>query len=70
MQNLLLDTPSGEYVLLHEVADVSVVPVPNKISHHDLSRSIDVGANLDGSRDLGAVVADLEESLATYQWPS
>jgi len=69
VQKLLLDTPSGEYVLLKDVADVSIVPVPNKISHHDLSRSIDVGANLDGSRDLGAVVDDLEEQLAGYSYP-
>lgn len=69
VQNLLLDTPSGEYVLLSDVADVSIVPVPNKISHHDLSRSIDVGANLDGTRDLGAVVDDLEDQLAAYAYP-
>lgn len=69
VQNLLLDTPSGDYVTLSEVADVQVVPVPNKISHHDLSRSMDVGANLDGTRDLGAVVDDLEDALAEYQFP-
>ncbi len=69
VQNLLLDTPSGEYVLLSEVADVSVVPVPNKITHHDLSRSIDVGANLDGTRDLGAVVEELDDKLDEYAFP-
>ncbi|MDF1598029.1 MAG: efflux RND transporter permease subunit [Acidimicrobiia bacterium] len=70
VKNLLLDTPSGEYVLLNEVADVSIAAVPNKIHHQDLSRSIDVGANLDGTRDLGAVVADLEDRLGTFQWPA
>jgi CzcA family heavy metal efflux pump len=69
VQNLLLDTPSGQHVLLNEVADVSIAPVPNKIHHQDLSRSIDVGANLDGTRDLGAVVTELEERLESFEWP-
>ena len=69
VRKLLLDTPSGAYVFLEDVADVNVVPVPNKIKHHDLSRSIDVGANLDGSRDLGAVVDDLEDQLEQFEWP-
>ena len=43
------------------VADISIVPVPNVIHHNDLFRNIDVGANLDGSRDLGSVVADVED---------
>ena len=70
VENLLLDTPTGEYVLLQDVADVDVVPVPNKIEHHDLSRNLDVGANLDGSRDLGSVVADIEEQLKEIEWPA
>ena len=69
VKNLLLDTPSGAYVSLEDVADVRVVPVPNKIKHNDLSRSIDVGANLDGRRDLGAVVDDLEDQLEQFDWP-
>jgi Cu/Ag efflux pump CusA len=69
VQNLLLDTPSGQPVRLNEVADVSIAPVPNKIHHQDLSRSIDVGANLDGTRDLGAVVSELEERLESFEWP-
>ncbi|WP_325002519.1 efflux RND transporter permease subunit [Intrasporangium sp.] len=71
VQNLLIDTPRGGRVRLREVADVEVVPVPNVIHHDDLSRSIDVGANIDGSRDLGSVVADLETRLAQeVRWPS
>jgi CzcA family heavy metal efflux pump len=68
-QNLLLDTPSGEYVRLNEVADVTVVPAPNVIHHRDLSRTLDVGANIDGSRDLGSVVADVERVLQQVSWP-
>lgn len=70
VQNLLIDTPSGEYVKLQDVADVSVVPVPNKIEHESLSRSLDVGANIDGSRDLGSIVADLEDGLEDITWPT
>jgi Cu/Ag efflux pump CusA len=70
VRNLLLDTPSGQYVTLTDVADVSIAAVPNKIHHQDLSRSIDIGANLDGSRDLGSVVKDLEGQLAGYEFPT
>ncbi len=67
---LLIDTPTGELVRLDEVADVRVVAVPNIIHHENLSRSIDVGANLDGSRDLGSVVRDLEDRMASdIVWP-
>ncbi|MGH8931417.1 MAG: efflux RND transporter permease subunit [Egibacteraceae bacterium] len=70
VQNLLLDTPSGQHVLLKDVADVRIVPTPNVIHHEGLFRNIDVGANVDGSRDLGSVVADLEQGLARIEWPS
>jgi CzcA family heavy metal efflux pump len=70
VQNLLIDTPSGHYVTLSQVADVDVVPVPNKIQHQDLFRSLDVGANLDGARDLGSVVSDLETALEAIDWPA
>lgn len=69
VRNLLLDTPSGQYVLLSDVAKVGIAAVPNKIHHQDLSRSIDIGANLDGTRDLGSVVDDLEDELESFQWP-
>ena len=70
VRNLLLDTPSGQYVTLSDVANVDIAAVPNKIHHQDLSRSIDVGANLDGTRDLGSVVDDLEDQLEAFQWPT
>jgi Cu/Ag efflux pump CusA len=69
LQNLLLDTPSGEYVRLKDVADISVVATPNTIHHRGLSRTLDVGANLDGTRDLGSVVGDVERGLQQVQWP-
>ncbi len=70
VQNLLLDTPSGEWVKLKDVAEVAIAPVPNIIEHQDLFRDIDVGAGLDGTRDLGSVVKDLEAELAAMEWPT
>jgi len=69
IENLLFDTPSGEYVRLKDVADVTIEPVPNVIYHDALARSLDVGANIDGTRDLGSIVADVESRLEDYDWP-
>jgi len=69
VENLLLDTPSGEYVRLADVADIRIVPTPNDIHHEDLFRSIDVSANV-RDRDLGSVVGEVEDRLAEVQWPA
>ena len=70
LQGLRIDTADGGRVRLDELADISIVPVPNVVHHFDLFRSIDVGANIDDSRDLGSVVADVEEMLAGVEWPT
>jgi Cu/Ag efflux pump CusA len=70
VEDLLIDTPTGSQVHLSDVADVTVVGVPNIIHHENLARNLDVGANIDGSRDLGAVVADVEAALAEIEWPN
>ncbi|MBT8200052.1 MAG: efflux RND transporter permease subunit [Acidimicrobiia bacterium] len=69
VQNLLMHTPSGQWVRLSDIADVGIAPVPNIIKHQDLFRSIDVGADIDGSRDLGSVVADVETMMDNIEWP-
>jgi CzcA family heavy metal efflux pump len=69
VENLLIDTPDGGQVLLKDVAAVEVVPTPNVIHHETTTRNIDVGANLDGTRDLGSVVDDVEERLAEVEFP-
>jgi CzcA family heavy metal efflux pump len=69
IENLLLDTPGGGHVRLDEVADVRIVATPNVIHHEGLFRNIDVGANVDGTRDLGSVVADFERRLEEVKWP-
>jgi CzcA family heavy metal efflux pump len=70
VENLLIDTPSGSQVHLKDVATVSIAAVPNVIHHEDLSRSLDVGANIDGSRDLGSIVDEVEDVLASVEWPT
>jgi CzcA family heavy metal efflux pump len=70
IENLLFDTPSGRYVRLKDVATVKIEPVPNVIYHDSLFRSLDVGGNIDGTRDLGSIVSDLEERLETFDWPA
>ncbi len=68
IRELLIDTPSGEPVRLSDVADISIVPVPNVIEREGQSRKIDVSANVSG-RDLGSVAADVETALATVEFP-
>jgi Cu/Ag efflux pump CusA len=69
VENLLLDAPGGGHVRLKDVADVEIVPTPNIIHHEGLFRNIDVGANVDGTRDLGSVLADLEGRMQGVEWP-
>jgi len=65
---LPIDTPEG-VVPLDTLADVHMVAVPNVIHHESQSRSIDVGANLDGTRDLGSVVNEFEAQLDQVEFP-
>jgi Cu/Ag efflux pump CusA len=68
VRELLLDTPDGGVVELQEVADVRLAPIPNHIKREDLSRRIDISANV-RDRDLGSVVDDLEAELEDVEFP-
>jgi Cu/Ag efflux pump CusA len=68
IENLLIDTPSGEYVRLKDVAEIKIAPTPNDIHHEGLFRSLDVSANI-SERDLGSVVGDLKQELDDVEWP-
>ncbi len=59
VQNLLIDTPTGDRVKLSEIADVSIRPVDNTVERENQSRRLDVSANIDG-RDLSGVTNDVE----------
>jgi len=67
IENLLIDTPSGEYVRLEEVAAIRIAPTPNDIHHEGLFRSLDVSANV-RDRDLGSVIENLRGNFAEVDW--
>ena len=69
IEELLIDTPSGRYVQLQDVADIQIRPTPNDIHHEGLFRSIDVSANVRG-RDLGSAVNELEDRMEEVEWPT
>ena len=65
---LPLDTPSGEMIRLGDVADVRISPSPNTIKRENLTRYIDVEANVSG-KDLGSVTRDVERAIKEYNFP-
>ncbi len=68
IKQMLIKAPGGEYVVLEEVADVRIVPVPNAINHENMARRINVEADVDG-RDLGSVVSEVESILGSIEYP-
>jgi CzcA family heavy metal efflux pump len=68
VENLLIDTASGDKVTLKTIADVSVAPTAGHVSHEQTARRIHVDANVSG-RDLGAVVTDVKAAIAQVQFP-
>ncbi len=68
IRDMLIDTPYGGRVPLQEVADVELVPTPNKIKRENNSRRIDVHANVKG-RDLGSVADEVEDRLEKLRFP-
>jgi CzcA family heavy metal efflux pump len=69
IENLLIDTPSGEQVRLADVANVTIVPTPNAVNRENQARRINVDADVQG-RDLGSVVADVERALQQIEFPT
>jgi CzcA family heavy metal efflux pump len=68
LRDLLIDTPYGGRVRLEEVADINIVPTPNKIRRENNSRRIDVHGNVKG-RDLGSVANEVSDRLQKIQFP-
>lgn len=68
IREFLIDTPYGGRVRVADIADVSIVPTPNKIKRENNSRRIDIHANVKG-RDLGSVASDVEQRLEQLQFP-
>jgi CzcA family heavy metal efflux pump len=67
IENLRIDTPSGQRVRLSQVADVSLQRNPNAIDREGDSRRLDVSASVEG-RDLGSVVQDLQRKLGDVKF--
>ena len=68
INEMLIDTPSGEQVRLGDIAEVRIVSVPTVIEHDAVKRYLDIKATVKG-RDLQAVAADIRGRLATMQFP-
>jgi Cu/Ag efflux pump CusA len=68
VEDLLIDTPGGGHVRLDDVASVSIEPSPTMIERRDVSRTIDVTANVSG-RDLGSALDDVRTELKQIEFP-
>jgi Cu/Ag efflux pump CusA len=68
LADLSIDTPSGKLVRLKDVASVTVGPQPTAITHREVSRSLDVMADIRG-RSTDAVVADVKAKVAGLSMP-
>ncbi len=68
IREFLIDTPYGGRVRLGDVADIRLVPTPNKIKRENNTRRIDVHANVK-ARDLGSVAEEVDERLEELQFP-
>ena len=63
-----IDTAEAGKVRLDSIADVQIKPTPNTIERENLSRRLEVSANVSG-RDLGSVAGDLQDRIEDIQFP-
>ncbi len=68
ISELLIDTPSGDKVVLGDVAGVRIAPIPNVVKREDQSRRIQVEANVEG-RDLGSVAGNVKDAIEEIEFP-
>jgi Cu/Ag efflux pump CusA len=68
VQNLLIDTPTGNHVRIGDVADVSVRPTVPVIEHQDISRFVDVRADV-SDRKVSDVAAAVRSKLTAVSFP-
>jgi Cu/Ag efflux pump CusA len=62
LRNLLINTPDGQRIPLAQLAQVDYGTGPNSISRENVSRLIVVSSNV-ADRDLGSVIADIQEQV-------
>ncbi len=68
INDILIDTPSGEQVRLGDIAVVRIVPVRTVIQHDAVKQYLDIKALVKG-RDISAVAADIQGRLGKLQFP-
>ncbi|HEY3875051.1 MAG TPA: efflux RND transporter permease subunit [Candidatus Kapabacteria bacterium] len=68
LKKLLLTTPTGQQVLLGEIADIEQSSSPVEIDRKYQQRIIDVTAEVSG-RDLGSVASDIQAKLDKISLP-
>lgn len=61
--DLRLQAPSGAWVRLGDVAEVSIASGPPQVRRDDVQRRVVIQANVQG-RDMGSVVADIRQAVA------
>ena len=57
-----LQAPSGAWVRLGDVAEVTIASGPPQVRRDDVQRRVVIQANVQG-RDMGSVVADIRKSI-------
>jgi cobalt-zinc-cadmium resistance protein CzcA len=63
IMNLRINPPTGEMILLSQVADISIQQGPMQISRDDTKRRITIGINV-RNRDVESLVNEVDEQLA------
>ena len=62
--DLRLQAPSGAWVRLGDVADVSIESGPPQVRRDDVQRRVVIQSNVQG-RDMGSVVADIQDAITS-----
>jgi Cu/Ag efflux pump CusA len=68
IRDLPIQTASGAYVPLSQVAHVNVAPSPSVVRREGVFRYVDIGGTVSG-RDLGAVLNDVHGAVAGVVFP-
>ncbi len=68
VNDLLIDTPAGGHLRLADVATVKVAPAPTAIGHNNISRSLDVSAQVSGN--LADVTNQVRARVAALPMPT
>ncbi|WP_089729811.1 efflux RND transporter permease subunit [Candidatus Thiosymbion oneisti] len=68
IKNLLIETPTGQYIRLKQVADVGIKPHPTVIRREGVARYVDVEADIFG-RGIAEVANEIQTRLEAYSFP-